>query len=370
VAAAQITGYVSSVTKPIVFFSHSSRDAVALRRLKDRFVELTGGTIDIFLSSDGQSIRLGRNWLASVEQALSEATLMFVFLSPKAVSSAWIYFESGHAYAKKLDVVPVGLFGIDIGSIPAPLSILQGFNVTGHESLNNIITKANERFGYSHRPGFLREDYEALQSTNSFAASPILSTHVAAVRELELSIKHIDDIDEQRFLAAFEGIETTRLVRGSTCSIPGAAISLATAVSGPSGNLHATIEPSLASLALPIVEQVFKKCTVDTAGGAILPYAMTMTMRAGIGASWRHHIVMARLHGTRAVLQAEHRGHSDLPWFRHDDLYFSVGHSRGNQKIEISLQCSGRSFAVSNVGTLLDLLFESDVLRYEEMAGD
>ena len=56
--------------KPIAFFSHSSRDKEALGRLKDLFVEKTGGTIEIFLSSDGQSIKFGRNWVHRIEEAL------------------------------------------------------------------------------------------------------------------------------------------------------------------------------------------------------------------------------------------------------------------------------------------------------------
>lgn len=60
--------------KPIVFFSHSSKNADALARLKTQFVELTGGAIEAFLSSDGQSIRFGKNWVSSIEDALKEAS--------------------------------------------------------------------------------------------------------------------------------------------------------------------------------------------------------------------------------------------------------------------------------------------------------
>lgn len=57
-------------TKPTVFFSHSSSDGPTLARLRDVFVRKTGGTLEIFLSSDGQSIPFGRNWVHRVEEAL------------------------------------------------------------------------------------------------------------------------------------------------------------------------------------------------------------------------------------------------------------------------------------------------------------
>lgn len=60
------------MAKPIVFLSHSSRDDKLLGRLKELLLSYTGGAIDFFLSSDGQSIPLGRNWVHEIQQA-SEA---------------------------------------------------------------------------------------------------------------------------------------------------------------------------------------------------------------------------------------------------------------------------------------------------------
>jgi hypothetical protein len=75
--------------------------------------------------------------------------------------SNWIYFESGFAYAKKINVIPVGL-GIDISILKPPLNMLQGFNVTSHESLNNFITVINDCFSYGFLEQFVEDDYNAL----------------------------------------------------------------------------------------------------------------------------------------------------------------------------------------------------------------
>lgn len=132
------------MAKPAIFLSHSSRDARALARLNELFVAATGGSVDTFLSSDGQSIPLGRNWVHRIEDALEHAELMIVFVSPSSLRSNWIFFESGFAYAKKIRVVPVGFLGIDLASLPPPLSLLQGFNITSEEGLNNIIAVTND----------------------------------------------------------------------------------------------------------------------------------------------------------------------------------------------------------------------------------
>lgn len=52
---------------------------------------------------------------------------MFVFVSPESLSSSWIYFESGFAYAKGVKVIPIGIKGVDIGKLKPPLNLLQGF---------------------------------------------------------------------------------------------------------------------------------------------------------------------------------------------------------------------------------------------------
>src|SRR5215213_4020813 len=97
------------MAKPSVFFSHSSRDAAPLARLKELLLTKTGSALDIFMSSDGQSIPLGRNWVHELQLALDQSKLMFVFVSPQSLQSAWLFFESGFSYAKGVRVVPVGV---------------------------------------------------------------------------------------------------------------------------------------------------------------------------------------------------------------------------------------------------------------------
>ena len=156
------------MTKPIIFFSHSSKDKAILSKLKKKIDRMTGNSIDIFLSSDGQSIPFGRNWVSKMEEALNSASLMFVFVSPNSLTSNWIYFEAGHAYSKDIDVVPVGIMGIDLGSIQPPLGLLQGFNLDKKDALANIISIINKTCETSFEGDFEEEAFNQIFTPNSY----------------------------------------------------------------------------------------------------------------------------------------------------------------------------------------------------------
>ena len=110
------------------------------------------------MSSDGQSIPFGSNWIHKIEDGLQAAKIMFVFVTENSISSGWIYFEAGYAYSKGIQVIPVGI-GVDIGALKAPLNLLQGFNILSEDSLNNFITIINRTFDYRFENAFGYDDY-------------------------------------------------------------------------------------------------------------------------------------------------------------------------------------------------------------------
>ena len=161
--------------KPIIFFSHSSKDRNFLISLKNKILRITSNTIEIFQSSDGESIPFGNNWIHRVENNLNETKLMFVFISPNSLKSNWIYFEAGYSYSKGIKVIPIGLFGIDIGQLAPPINLLQGFNITSFEGLNNLITIINREFSTTFSENFNIDDYEELISKSNIQISSNLN---------------------------------------------------------------------------------------------------------------------------------------------------------------------------------------------------
>lgn len=154
------------MNKPTLFFSHSSKDRDMILTIKNKLMSATGGVLDIFMSSDGQSIPFGTNWIHKIEEGLNDAKIMFVFVTENSLPSGWIYFEAGFAYNKGIKVIPVGI-GVDIGALKAPLNLLQGFNITSGDSLNNFISVVNREFSYSFAEKFTAEDYGETMSYTS-----------------------------------------------------------------------------------------------------------------------------------------------------------------------------------------------------------
>lgn len=154
------------MSKPTLFFSHSSKDKDIILTIKNKVMEYTSNTIDIFQSSDGESIPFGTNWIHKIEEGLESARVMFVFVTENSISSGWIYFEAGYAYSKGIHVIPVGL-GVSVGDLKAPLNLLQGYNITSADSLNNFLTIINREFNYNFAAQFTQEDYDKIIALSS-----------------------------------------------------------------------------------------------------------------------------------------------------------------------------------------------------------
>jgi hypothetical protein len=169
-------------SKPTVFFSHSSRDTEVVQRVQRFVAERTGRAVELFVSSDGQSIPGGHNWSARLHDALAGAQLMFVFVSPRSLDSRWIYFEAGYVYRAEVAVVPLGILGVALDRIPAPLNILQGFEIRSPDGLGNIIDRINRTFDFGFDIRVSAEEYEAV-----FGEGEGDETGLDGVSQIELS---------------------------------------------------------------------------------------------------------------------------------------------------------------------------------------
>lgn len=165
--------------KPTIFFSHSSQDRDLILPIKDKLSSITSNVINIFMSSDGQSIPFGNNWVHKIEEGLRNSKIMFVFITQNSINNAWVYFESGYAYSKEIEVIPVGI-GVNVGELKPPLNLLQGFNVTSGDSLNNFVSVINQNFDLYFKDDFSEEDYKYIKSINLQAEYDISSIFKSA----------------------------------------------------------------------------------------------------------------------------------------------------------------------------------------------
>lgn len=181
------------MSKPVIFFSHSSKDKDMIVSIKEKMVEATVGSVEIFLSSDGQSIPFGTNWLHKIEDGLKNAQLMFVFVTENSLSSGWIYYEAGFAYSKGIRVIPVAI-GVDIASSGAPLSLLQGYNLVSEDSLNNFIHIINSEFALSiNESAFVERDFQDVMNCASLSSRKILFKELVSCIDFSITTDHNTD---------------------------------------------------------------------------------------------------------------------------------------------------------------------------------
>ena len=85
-----------------IFISHISEEAGVADRLKATLTKDFLGLIEVFVSSDTESISAGDEWLMSVSRALSQSVVFIVLCSPDSILRPWINFEAGAAWVRDI----------------------------------------------------------------------------------------------------------------------------------------------------------------------------------------------------------------------------------------------------------------------------
>jgi hypothetical protein len=96
------------------------------------------GLIDIFVSSDGQSVPVGNRWLDDVDAALARAKVQIILCSQRSVGRPWLNFEAGAGWVRKIPVVPICHTGMRPSSLPIPLNMLQGIEASDEAGLRRV----------------------------------------------------------------------------------------------------------------------------------------------------------------------------------------------------------------------------------------
>lgn len=351
------------MTKPTIFFSHSSADKAVLLKLKALFCEKTGGTIDVFLSSDGQSIPLGKNWVHRVQEALDEAKIMVVFLTPNSLRSSWIYFEAGYAYSKKIRVVPVGFLGADISSAAPPISLLQGFNIETKDGLDNLIALVNDAFSYNHKGTFTDEEYRSLAlEVGDFATHP-LGNLVQLINEIHIEITERDNLNctAQEGIRLAKGIFEKRSFenKGNENYVEGFGVTVQTTDGQSPRPLRFTIDPAMIETTIPLAIEIIRCIRKEGINGISIRFDFIDT----VNYEDKSHKLTARLFGTGVSL-GEEKG------LVYSDMNFTIRHlisfdGRGSIKqgaVCLSVKPTEDVFDISKISELMMLLFSKKVL--------
>src|SRR5439155_5393891 len=121
--------------------SHITEEAGVAAKLKAALARDFLQMLDVFVSSDGESISAGDDWLKSIDNALQQSALMLILCSPSSIRRPWINFEAGAAWMRKIPLIPLCHAGLTPGDLPAPLSFRQGLLLTDAGGLKGLYSR-------------------------------------------------------------------------------------------------------------------------------------------------------------------------------------------------------------------------------------
>jgi hypothetical protein len=127
------------MSKKVVFVSHIKEEKELAIQVK-QFIEVAFlGIIDVFVSSDENSIPLGQKWLDDITEALKCCIIEIVLCSPKSVEKPWVNFEAGAGWVRDIPVIPLCHSGIQPSNLPMPLNLLQAANLNSVSELKLLL---------------------------------------------------------------------------------------------------------------------------------------------------------------------------------------------------------------------------------------
>jgi hypothetical protein len=168
------------VSKAVVFISHISEEREIAQVLKKLVEASFLGLIEVFVSSDANSIKLGRKWLDNITTALKSCTVEIIIASPTSVKRPWINYEAGAGWVRDIPVIPLCHSGITPSTLPTPLSELQAALATDKEQLARLVPVLAEAIGSAEPMIDWSEFIEAVQKYEA-----VYETESEQIKELE-----------------------------------------------------------------------------------------------------------------------------------------------------------------------------------------
>ena len=287
---------------------------------------------------------------------------MIVFVSPDAILSNWLYFESGFAYSKGIRVVPVGFLGVDLSQLSPPLSLLQGFNIKSEAGLNNIIALTNQVFRHSHPETFTGDEFREVCGTTKRALQTF-GDKWNLVDELRIELSQWSGLDCSSS-KALEKIQRALELDGmayerseSAINIPG--ITFHARVEAEEEPLQIRIDPGLVDVTLPIVERSIR--AVRSRDG-VRGIAISIDLDRAVDSVRARHKITGRVYGTDVSLgSGEYLIRREIQ-FRIGRLAGPIGRTFREGPAFIQLEMLADRIPSDQIRELILFLFDRDIL--------
>ncbi|WP_153205405.1 toll/interleukin-1 receptor domain-containing protein [Niveispirillum sp. SYP-B3756] len=181
-----------------IFFSHAHLEKSIVHKIQNAIDVEFGGFVDFFVSSDGESIRSGENFLQSIERNLFASNFFIFCVSPSSIKKEWINFELGAAWYRKVSstgnqnflTVPLCHSGLKLADLPLPWSLLNAIEATDPSGLKGLFADIQHAAGVK---GILRAEFGKLSEEIKLEESKILA--IPTIKEIVNKIMGSDLMD-------------------------------------------------------------------------------------------------------------------------------------------------------------------------------
>jgi hypothetical protein len=94
--------------------------------------------LEVFVSSDENSISMGQKWLENITSSLKDCSVEVILCSPQSIRRPWINFEAGAGWVRDIPVIPLCHSGMEPSQLPMPLNLLQAAKAGDVSSLKLV----------------------------------------------------------------------------------------------------------------------------------------------------------------------------------------------------------------------------------------
>lgn len=136
--------------KKTIFLSYASEDRELAAVLQHVIEEAFPDAFHIFNAFRADAIALSDEWREKLRTAIMDSSLFLVLLSRNSVGKAWIYWETGGAYHRKIPIIPLIGPGFDIGSLPDQLREIQAISLQDEGDLRRLLDRLAPLAGMAH----------------------------------------------------------------------------------------------------------------------------------------------------------------------------------------------------------------------------
>lgn len=155
--------------RSIVFLSHIHEEKEMALLLKNTIEDEFSGFVEVFVSSDGDSIPAGVNFLKRIEYGLLKCSAALYLISLRSIKRSWISFELGAVWIRSLQSVcgdnaeipsiPLCHTGMTPEKLPPPLSNIDAVLATSSAGLTRVFRSIQTAVGARGR---LKTDFDNL----------------------------------------------------------------------------------------------------------------------------------------------------------------------------------------------------------------